>query len=54
METFEKKYNEALSWMQKIYPTLTGADKEDAEHYFPELKKQPDPRHSINEDLVPP
>lgn len=49
METFEKKYNEALGWMQKIYPTLTGTNKEDAEHYFPELKEQPDPRHSLIE-----
>lgn len=33
----EKKYNEALNWMRKVYPTLKGADKEDAEHFFPEL-----------------
>ena len=34
-----KAYDEALEWMRKVYPTLTGADKEDAEHYFPELSE---------------
>lgn len=34
-----KKYDEALEWMRKVYPTLTEADKEDVEHYFPELKE---------------
>ena len=37
-----KAYDEALEWMRKVYPTLTGADKEDAEHYFPELKESED------------
>ena len=44
MEDFKKKYNEALDWMRKIYPTLMGANKEDAEHYFPELKESEDER----------
>ena len=35
-----KAYDEALEWMRKVYPTLTGAAKEDAEHYFPELKEE--------------
>lgn len=39
-----KAYDEALEWMRKVYPTLTGAAKEDAEHYFPELKKSDDER----------
>lgn len=39
-----KKYDEALEWMRKVYPTLTGADKEDAEHYFPELQESDDER----------
>lgn len=41
MKTEEKakKYDEALEWMREVYPTLTGAAKEDAEHYFPELKE---------------
>ena len=34
-----KRYDEALEWMREVYPTLTGAAKEDAEHYFPELKE---------------
>ena len=41
---YKKKYNDALDWMRKIYPTLTGANKEDAEHYFPELKESEDER----------
>ena len=48
-----KKYDEALGWMRKVYPTLTGADKEDAEHYFPELKESEDERirKEILEDI---
>ena len=41
---YEKKYNEALEWMRGVYPTLTGAVKEDAEHYFPELRESEDER----------
>ena len=41
---YEMKYNEALNWMRKVYPTLKGADKEDAEHYFPELSESEDER----------
>lgn len=39
---YEKKYKEALGWMQSLYNGLHGATKEDAEHYFPELKKSED------------
>lgn len=39
-----KAYDEALEWMRKVYPTLTGVDKEDAGHYFPELKESEDER----------
>jgi hypothetical protein len=39
---YEKKYKEALGWMQGVYPTLTGAAREDAEHFFPELKESGD------------
>lgn len=35
---YEQKYKEALGWMQSLYKGLHGATKEDAEHYFPELK----------------
>lgn len=45
-----KKYDEALEWMKKVYPTLTGADKEDAEHYFPELKESEDEK--IRKELI--
>ena len=39
---YEKKYNEALAWMRELYPVLHGATKEDAEHYFPELRESED------------
>lgn len=41
---YEKKYNEALNWMRDLYPSLYGATKEDAEHYFPELRESEDER----------
>ena len=41
---YEKKYNKALAWMREVYPELQGAAKEDAEHYFPELKESEDER----------
>ena len=41
---YEKTYKDALEWMRSIYPTLTGAAKEDAEHYFPGLKESEDER----------
>lgn len=34
---YKKRYEDALGWMRDVYPTLTGAAREDAEHYFPEL-----------------
>ena len=46
---YEKKYTEALGWMQSVYPTMTGAVKEDAEHYFPELRESEDEK--IKESL---
>ena len=39
---YEDKYNEALKWMRSLYDGLHGATKEDAEHYFPELKESED------------
>lgn len=47
MKTIEEKakaYDNALGWMREVYPTLTGATKEDAEHYFPELRESEDER----------
>ena len=41
---YEKKYKEALSWMQSLYNGLHGVTKEEAEHYFPELKENEDER----------
>lgn len=41
---YEKKYNEALKWMRELYPGLHGATKEDAEHFFPELRESEDER----------
>ena len=45
--TIEEKaraYDEALKWMRELYPGLHGATKEDAEHYFPELRESEDER----------
>ena len=39
---YEKKYKEALEWMQSLYDGLHGATKEEAEHYFTELKESED------------
>ena len=52
MKTEEKakKYDEALEWMREVYPTLTGAAKEDAEHYFPELKESEDEK--IRKEII--
>ena len=44
MKSYEQKYKEALDWMQSLYSGLHGATKEDAEHYFPELKEDNDER----------
>lgn len=41
---YEKKYKEALSWIKNVYPLFEGAVKEDAEHFFPELKESEDER----------
>lgn len=35
---YEEKYKEALGWMRSLYNGLHGVTKEEAEHYFPELK----------------
>jgi len=47
---YEKAYKEALNWMRGIYPTLAGSDKEDAEHYFPELKESDNER--IRKEII--
>lgn len=39
-----RAYDEALDWMRKLYPTMEGAVKEDAEHFFPALKESEDER----------
>lgn len=39
---YEQKYKEALNWIRNIYPTMQGAEKEDAERHFPELKESKD------------
>lgn len=41
---YERKYKEALEWMQSLYSGLHGATKEEAEKYFPELKDSEDER----------
>ena len=44
MKSYEQKYKAALEWMQSLYSGLHGATKEEAEHYFPELKESKDER----------
>ena len=50
IEEKAERYNEALVWMQDLYPTMEGAMKEDAEHYFPELKKSEDEK--IKQEII--
>ena len=47
---YEKKYKEALSWIKNVYPLFEGAVKEDAEHFFPELKESEDEK--IRKELI--
>jgi hypothetical protein len=47
---YEKKYKDALSWMQSLYEGLHGATKKEAEHYFPELKESDDEK--IRKELI--
>jgi hypothetical protein len=44
---YKEKYEKALEWMKSIYPTMQGSDKEDAEHYFPELPLSEDEKMII-------
>lgn len=39
-----RAYDKALNWMRAIYQSLSRADKEDAEHFFPELCEGEDER----------
>lgn len=41
---YKQKYEQALEYMCKVYPTLNVAGQKDAEHYFPELKESEDER----------
>lgn len=50
MENYERKYKEALGWMQGLYSGLHGATKEEAEHYFPELKESES--EGIRKDII--
>lgn len=49
---YEKKYKEALEWMQSLYSGLHGATKEDAEHYFPELKEKESEDERIRREII--
>lgn len=46
---YEQKYKNALKWARGIYLNAVGADREDLEHYFPEIKESED--ESIRNDL---
>ena len=47
---YEKKYKAALGWMKSLYGGLHGKTKEEAEHFFPELKESKD--EMIREKLI--
>lgn len=47
---YKEKYEKALEWMKSVYSTMQGSDKEDAEHYFPELAESEDER--IRKELI--
>ena len=47
---YERKYKEVLEWMQSLYSGLHGKTKEEAEHYFPELKESKDEK--IKREIV--
>lgn len=50
---YKQKYEQALEYIRKVYPTLKGADKEDVEHRFPELKQNEGKRMiHIIEDVI--
>ncbi len=50
IEEKAERYEKALVWMQNLYPTMEGAMKEDAEHYFPELCESKDEK--IRKELL--
>lgn len=50
IEQKAKRYDKALEWMRSVYPTMEGAAKEDAEHYFTELAEQEDER--IGKEII--
>ena len=41
---YEQKYKEALGWMKSQYGSFHGEYKEQAEHFFPELRESEDKR----------
>ena len=47
---YKKKYQNALEWAKSIYPSTFGVDREDLEHFFPELKESEDER--IRKELI--
>jgi len=47
---YEQKYNEALEWARSIYPHTCGSEKEDLEHFFPELSESEDER--IRKEII--
>ena len=55
---YEKKYKQALGWMQGLYNGLHGKTKEEAETYFPELVESEDERirkriiHALHGDVL--
>lgn len=52
IEEKAKAYDEALAWMRELYPGLHGATKEDAEHYFPQLRESEDEDERTRKRLI--
>ena len=42
--TYEEKYNAALEWAKEVYPHTKGREREELEHFFPELVESEDER----------
>lgn len=49
---YKTKYNEALEWAKKIYPHTCGSEKEDLEHFFPEILHPSEEEKELHEKLT--
>lgn len=47
---YEKKYKDALMWIESIYPTLSSEQRMEAEGIFPEIAESADER--IRKEII--